>query len=109
MKLQCNPICDHQLGVAGGGAEIDPKALEKKSDPPHRKGRLSHQNWFEASGGDVIPPPHTHTHFASSRGKKDKKSERGRDKRDRSISRKRSHKEEDRIKGKTKSMKVRLT
>lgn len=53
-----------------------------------------------------LPPP---TNFASSRGKKEKKSERSRDKRDRSISRKRGHKEEDRIKGKTKSLKVALT
>lgn len=46
-------------------------------------------------------------HFASSRGKKDKKSERSKDKRDHSALRKRSHKDEDRIKGK--SMKVTLT
>lgn len=48
-------------------------------------------------------------YFASSRGKKDKKSEHSRDKRDRSISRKGIHKDEDRIKGKTKSMRVTFT
>lgn len=46
--------------------------------------------------------------FASCRGKKDKKSERSRDKRGRSISRKRSHKDEDRIRSKARSMKVTL-
>ncbi|TWW66314.1 Splicing regulatory glutamine/lysine-rich protein 1 [Takifugu flavidus] len=44
--------------------------------------------------------------LSRSRGKKDKKSERSRDKREHSISRKRSHKDEDRIRSRAKSTKV---
>lgn len=115
-EAACNQICDHQSGVAGGGAENGQKALEKKPDPPRRKGKQPPKTGLKGLANLHLPSSYScfidvilFPHFVSSRGKKDRKSERGRDKRDRSVSRKRSHKDEDRIKSKTKSGKVTVT
>lgn len=102
------PLIRHVI-INQGSQEEEQRSIQK---PPKKSPIPLAEKVGPATKTGLEPPAGLHLsppHFDSCRGKKDKKSERSRDKREHSISRKRSHKDEDRIRSKAKSTKVTLT